>query len=333
MKVLKGTPKHLSKTGELGSFTYLMENLRFKCNYRCPKCFNLENDEPITQGEHITLRDRLNLVEDAASMGGKVVVISGEGEPSIDKDIKQLVSGIKGSGLIPIIYSNGNLLSKEWIEFYKSNDAVLVFAFDSLDTKNYDLLTGTEGRMEVAKENISKAIELYRDKVVTSGDMRVLNVAVNTTLSSINKNELGEIKEYFGDDAYFICNPLARSGNAVGNWKRMIMEDDTSWMEETIKNVSESGGPLTLGSDGLCGYSWWGIGVSPTGDYMTCAYTHDSDGLLGNIRDTRIEEAFETKKRIESDHYKMHGITPCLVRSERYQMYIDGLKKHKKQSL
>lgn len=331
MKVLKGTPKHLSKTGELDSFTYLMMTLPFNCNYECPKCFNLEDNRPVSSERIITLDDRIGIIDQAKEMGGKVVVIAGEGEPSIDKNIRRLVSEISSRRMIPIVYSNGSPLTPKLTEFYKEQGVVLVIAFDSLKPDEYDRLTGTKGQYERAVRNIKGVIAAYKDAVYVQDNLRVLSVAINTTVTSGNEDEIEHIKKFWGDDVYFICNPLARFGNAVVNWKRLIKDDESiQGQKRLIEQLSESGGPLTLGSDGLCGYSEWGISIGPSGDYMTCAYTRETNGLLGNVKTLSLKNAFDHKHARESEHYKTQGKMPCLIRDPSFTSYVAHLKSENK---
>src|SRR3989338_5000369 len=142
MRAVKGTPKHLSKTGRLKGFTYLMLNLEFGCNYKCPKCFNISTDKPQYPSEQmLTLEDRLDLIRQSKELGGQVVAIAGEGEPSIHRDIRTLVKETNSSEMIPIVYSNGSTLRRDVAEFYADNNAVLVISLDSLKDERYNFLT------------------------------------------------------------------------------------------------------------------------------------------------------------------------------------------------
>ena len=90
--------------------------------------------------------------------------------------------------------------------------------------------------------------------------------------------------------------------------------------------MAETGGPLTLGKNGLCGYSINGIAVSPSGDYMTCAYTSLTDGLFGSIFNRSLREAYNYKKKQEQKFYDNFGKCPCLVRSHKFNNYLKTLK-------
>jgi len=327
MRTVKGTPKHLSSGGELAGFTYLMLNLEFGCNYRCRKCFNLEDGRPPLPKEPVSPEKRLGLIAEAKELGGKVVVIAGEGEPTLDRNIKSIVGEAGNLDMIPIVYSNGSTLSPQWIEFYRDSGAVLVVSLDSLNPATYDYLTRTSGMLPDVLGNLENLRDAYRGTKETCGDMEVLRLAVNTTINSHNLNEAQKIKERFRDDFYFICNPLAKSGNAKRRWNELVSDKkDYQKQQELARDLSESGGPLTLGADGLCGYSRWGISVSTSGYYMTCAYTSKTNGLLGHVASENLGEAFERKHGFEGQHYERYGNAPCLMRMPSFGEYVWALK-------
>lgn len=326
MRTFRGTPKHLSRTGELDSFTYLMLNLPYECSYRCLKCFNLDDGSPIIPADAISLADRINLIHKAKGMGGKVVVIAGEGEPSLDRDIRTIISEISGLGMIPIIYSNGSTLTNELVEFYEKNNVSIMISFDSLNPKLYHKLTGGKGNLKKVMENIENTIKVYRNTRQTHGNLEILRLGMNATVSDVNADEIAKIKEHWSDDIYFVCNPLLNIGNANPNWKELMHDgsDPLKKHGQLIGRLSEPGGPLTTGSDNICGYYQWGIAVGPSGDYMICPYTKKTDQLLGSMRTTSLQDAFKNKHEIES-HFKPQD-TPCLVRSSEFNHYLQSLK-------
>jgi MoaA/NifB/PqqE/SkfB family radical SAM enzyme len=330
IKTLRGTPKHLTDKRELASFTYLMLNLPFNCNYHCLKCFNIADDDRYFTGKqkYIPLDDRIKIIHEAKDMGGKAVVIAGEGEPALHKDTEKIISETDRLGMIPIIYTNGSTLTEDLIEFYKNTNTSVVISLDSLDPKTYDYFTGTKKQFEKVIKNIENLRKTYRNTIEISGDLKTVRVALNATVTDINENEIQKIKEFCRDDIYFICNPLARYGNAISNWDELIRsEESQNRHAQLIRELSESGGPLTLDRKGFCGYSRWGIGVNPLGDYMTCAYTKKTDGLLGSIKNISLKEAFKHKHIIESAHYGLYGHMPCLIRDASFEDYLKKLKE------
>jgi len=327
MRTLRGTPKHLSRTGQLSGFKYLMLSLPFKCNYRCLKCFNLTNNQPTTGVREITISEIQCVIEAARVLGGRVVVIAGEGEPTLDRNIQEIVSMINGAGMIPIIYSNGSTLTSRMADFYRENDVCLVIALDSLVPALHKCLMGTKTELlPLVLKNLTNLRRLYAGTIEDKEGLQILRLALNMTMNSPNKGEVEAIKAYAGTDMYFICNPLNRIGNAEGNWSKLIeSEQDFALQQELARKHSESGGPLTLDKIGVCGYSINGIGIGAYGHYMTCAYTMRSNGLLGTIRDRSLKEVYELKSRLEREHYAKNGIVPCLVRASSFHVFLETL--------
>jgi MoaA/NifB/PqqE/SkfB family radical SAM enzyme len=327
-KVLRGTPKHLSRTGQLEGFVYLMLTLPFKCNYRCLKCFDLIGSHPAVDGRPITLKEILSVINEAKAIGGKAVVIAGDGEPTLSPNIKSIISRIDDLGMIPIVYSNGSTLGPDIASFYHDYNVCLVIALDSLRADVYERLTVCRPGMFVqVLRNLDNLRRIYADTVKQQGGLRIVRLALNMTVCSRNKDEVEAIKEYTGEDMYFVCNPLARWGNAAGNWNLLVDSDeDFAEHEEKIRRYSESGGPLMLDRAGVCGYSINGIGIGPFGHYMTCAYTVQTNGLLGTIHDKSLKEAYEYKAAVEREYYKKHERVPCLVRAEFFRSFVETLR-------
>jgi MoaA/NifB/PqqE/SkfB family radical SAM enzyme len=327
LRTVRGTPKHLSRIGQLESFTYLMINLPFVCNFRCKKCFNLDDGVPHDYANILSLDEQLSLIEQSRDLGGKAVVFAGEGEPNLDKNLEALLKKTHSIGLIPIVYSNGSTVTDELILLYKKTRASVVFAFDTLDSSVFSMKTRDNTMFAKTIINITKTIESLKENISYEGGMKIFGVAINMTINDLNMHDISKIKSLWNNDAYFICNPLAKLGNAIANWA--ILKGAGKYSDEevagAIERYSESGGPLTLGTDGFCGYSRWGIAVSPEGNFMTCAYTNKTDGLLGHVRTMSLKDAFNRKFVKEDEHYKTYGMSPCLVRHPNFDEYISKI--------
>jgi MoaA/NifB/PqqE/SkfB family radical SAM enzyme len=320
MRVVKGTPKYFSKTGSLDSFTYLMLLFEWSCNYKCLKCFKRGKKPP--RDGLLGLDQRIDLIEQAKQMNGKVVVFAGEGEPTTHPQFKDLILKTHSYEMTPIVYTNASRLNPHLIEFCKSNGAVFVVALDSLMSDKYNFLTGGEN-LDTTLKNIDMLRTAYHSTMQTNGNLTTLNLALNMTLFTLNIGELPTIKRFAGTDMYFICNPLHKSGAALENWDKLMLGiQDPNAFADLIKDYSEAGGPLTLGSDGLCGYSEWGIAVSPEGKYKSCAYTDETDGFLSDVSKAALKEAFEYKQCMEAAHYKKQGVSKCLVRATSFKDYL-----------
>jgi len=328
-KIFKGSPKYFEPSEHSTQLTYLMFTLAFKCNYRCIKCFNLKNDLPNKVfNSFLKVVDYEHFIREFSKLGGKAVILAGEGEPILNEETKEIIRIISKNDLIPIVYTNGSTLTSKLIDFYFENNVSLVIALDSLESDKYDKLTGTSNKLPIVLSNIEKVRKVFSKHSTSLNGSRILRVAINKTVTSINKAEIKKIKDFCNEDIFFICNPIANFGNAEGNWDYLVQnQDDYNEIKELAIQFSDSGGPLTLNDEGLCAYSRYGIGINPNGEYMTCAYTDKTSGLLGTINDFSLEQAFDKKFELEGESYRKFGNVPCLIRDSQFEEYIETLKQ------
>jgi MoaA/NifB/PqqE/SkfB family radical SAM enzyme len=327
-KIFKGSPKYFEPTVHNTRLMYLMFTLAFKCNYRCIKCFNLKNDLPSKVfNSFLKVEDYERFIREFSNLDGKAVIIAGEGEPILNAETKELISIISKNDLIPIVYTNGSTLTSKLIDFYIENNVSLIIALDSLESEKYDKLTDTIYKLPLVLSNIEKVRRVFSKHSTSLNDSKVLRVAINTTITSVNKAEIEKIKDFCNEDIFFICNPIANFGNAKSNWDYLVQnQDDYNEIKELAIQFSDSGGPLTLNDEGLCAYSRYGIGINPNGEYMTCAYTDKTSGLLGTINDFSLGLAFDKKFGLEGEFYRKFGNVPCLIRDSQFEEYIEMLK-------
>ncbi len=336
-KVLNATPKYFSLTSkniENNDFLYLALLYQYiGCPHACLKCFN-DDDVPTKSFNpiYLSLQERKLLIDEAKDMGGKVIIFAGLAEPLTHMHSAPLIKYTAEKGMTPIVYSNGFELDTSMINYLKDNNAVVAMSLDSIDPYRFGIMAKPKSKMyfpDYCKkiiENIENCVDLYRDTIKYENGIKIVNTAVITTICKINEDEIAKIKSYFGDDTYFVCNPLAYEGGAIKNWPILMgsLESNSPQHMQIIRENSESGGPLTF-FNGKCGYSYNGLAVYPDGTYATCAYTSKTNGRLGNTKNATIKDAFSKKHKIEQSHYEQFGDCPCLVRSNDFDKYVKSL--------
>ncbi|MFZ2310234.1 MAG: radical SAM protein [Patescibacteria group bacterium] len=336
-KVLNATPKYFSLTSKNISnndFLYLALLYQYiGCPHECLKCFN-DDDVPTKSFYpiYLSLQERKSLIDEAKDMGGKVIIFAGLAEPLTHMHSASLIKYTAEKGLIPIVYSNGFELDTSMINYLKDNNAVVAMSLDSLDPYRFGVMAKPKSKMyfpDYYKKiigNMENCIDIYGDTIKYENGVKVVNTAIISTICKINEDEIVEIKNHFGDDTYFVCNPLAYEGGAIKNWPILMgnLNSSPDHHMQIIKECSESGGPLTFFNK-RCGYSNNGLAVYPDGTYATCAYTSKTNGYLGNTKNATIKDAFLKKHKIEQSHYEQFGDCSCLVRSSNFDKYVKSL--------
>jgi len=312
--LLTGSARHFELLGGLRRFDYLMLNLPYICNYRCEKCCNYREES--VSGEALTLGEINKLIDDGKDLGMRVLVIAGEGEPFLDNRIMAIIQHANAAELIPYIFTNGSKLDKDTAQFLKENKASLVINVDSLNEGMYDRLTGVKNGFRVAYENIQGIRGQFKDTYTQIGVYGLRRIAINTVVSVLNQGELAQIKDFCQEDFAFVCNTPMKVGKAAGN----------SIFSEAVSIVDTI--PLGTTSDGLwCAYMRNGISVGAKGEILTCGYSLDSEGFLGNVRNGGLKRYRSIANSAVDDFYNRHGHCRCILRHPRYDQFIQGLKE------
>jgi MoaA/NifB/PqqE/SkfB family radical SAM enzyme len=138
----------------------LQITLTFRCNLKCKIC--TIHKHPTSPEEELSTEEVLNLVDQAAEMGIKEVVLTG-GEPFLREDIFDLIDHISEKGLISVITTNGTILSEHLakkIVLSKLNH--LHVSIDGLEKTN-DSIRGS-GNFKKAIDGIKHIIKIRNNK-------------------------------------------------------------------------------------------------------------------------------------------------------------------------
>ena len=202
-KLLVGNPNQLEVDGQIGEdeLSYVVMNLPFGCNYTCSKCYREDNKS----FDSIDLGMRLDVISQARELGARVLCIPGEGEPLTNRDLTmQLIYHANAVGLISILYTNGSFLNQDTINELFNKDVTLITSLDSLSPETYLELTGFRG-FERVMRNLENVRETYKagNRVREDGLVET-RWGVITIINQYNKGEIPMIKEFCGDDVFFI---------------------------------------------------------------------------------------------------------------------------------
>ncbi len=315
-KLLVGSARHLELEGGLRDLEYLMLNLPYSCNYRCSKCCNASRGNPTEQP--LLFEETKWLIKEAKDLGMRVLVIAGEGEPFLDKNIREIIKQTNQSKLIPYIFTNGSRLDADTTQFLRNNGASLVINIDSLDKETYEELTGVKDSFQAIYKNVKEIREQFKDTHSQLGNYELRRIAINTVVSHRNKGELVQIKDFCGEDFVFVCNTPMNIGRAMGN----------AQFSDVVPKLNTI--PLGTTSDGCwCAYMRNGISVGTNGDILTCAYSLESSKLLGNVRQGGLIQHIGYANKKVDEFYMGKNPSRCILRHPHYQEFIAKLRgKH-----
>lgn len=315
--LLIGSARHLELSGGLRELDYLMLNLPYICNYKCTKCCN-DRIKVTNENNSLSFNEITALLSDAKELGMRVLVIAGEGEPFLDSKLRDIIQEADSRGLIPYVFTNGSKIGGEAAQFLKTNGASLIINIDSLDEKLYEELNGVKGSFRNVYDNVQRIREQFKDTHSLLGEYGLRRIAINTVVSHKNQGESTQIKDLCGDDFVFVSNTPMNIGRATENAQFLDVMPDF----DTI--------PLGTISDGCwCAYMRNGISVGANGEILICAYSLESSGKLGNVRNGGLKQHIKQANRAVDNFYGKKDHSRCILRHPCYQEFISGLEdKH-----
>lgn len=130
------------------------------CNHRCVFCaVDYIGYQPSFLDKEIILRD----IAQMSKKGLKSVICSGEGEPLLNKDMPDIVNGIKKCGVDVAMSTNGALFTKEKAEACLDAFTWIRFSVASIEEKSYDQIQrGKTGDLERVKTNLSEVVRIKK---------------------------------------------------------------------------------------------------------------------------------------------------------------------------
>jgi MoaA/NifB/PqqE/SkfB family radical SAM enzyme len=320
MKILKGSAVYLNKIEgrtEL-SLDYLMLNLPFQCNYHCFKCCNRDRGI-IRPQKYIGLTDRIKYIEKCKELGVRVLVMAGEGEPTLDNAFIKLVKFSAKLGLIPYIFTNGSQITSEMATLLATYNTSLIIHLDSFEAQNYDLYSGQKGAFKRLMKNLIAIRNVYQSLIHQIGEYKIVSLAINLVLNNENYDQIEKLKNFCEDDIVPVVNMAIKTGAAAKYWKKYNQTANLPLDNEVSYPLG------SLPNETICRYLKNGISLGADGQILTCAYALDSADCYGNFRDDIYTIRQKVIHSVE-EFYHTSGHSRCILRHPQYAEFINQLK-------
>lgn len=340
IKCLRGMPLHLENVARIKfgktPLDYLCVNLPPVCNYRCEKCFTWANEQKME--EFIGTKKVLSIITEAKRLGVKTVGILGEGEPLLFKDIKKIVKHIHDLKMIPLIATNGSLLTKGMARFLYAHGASIAVSLDTLDEKMYKKTYRGDANLDKVLENLNYARKIFaQDIEQTKNGFKVYRLAVHMTVTAKNVQNLEAIKNFCGEDIYFSCEHIAKIGVANDNPDVYGGKSDIAAYRDILKKTRSVMDPMVLTRTGVgkdtCCFYYYGFAVGYEGEVMLDTHAVETKYILGNVNSDTMDNLVKKSQAIKDDYYKNNKGHYCIIRDPNYQKFVASLRKKKGKKL
>jgi MoaA/NifB/PqqE/SkfB family radical SAM enzyme len=270
-----------------GTPFFLAHAVTYGCNSRCKTCTYWQMSK--RTNEDLPTEAVFRLLDSAYDCGMRGYYLFG-GEPTVRRDIGQIVDYAKAKGFVTTMNTNGSLLAEK-AESLKNLD----FAFVSLDyfSEFHDFIRGRAG----AFNEVINGIERIRE----TGNTRVTLV---TTISSMNFDAIVPMAKLARDlnvgISYNAVEPTVQVGFEEGRTESPLHDYGLSSEQlrlfyVTLLQLKQQGYPLmettqvlqdfVEGKSWVCRFPKMFLYVSADNKIFSCTYDHTYDLNCGSLKD------------------------------------------------
>lgn len=130
-------------------------NLTRKCNLRCAHCYLDAGTRLDGAGDEVSTDEIKTILDGIAQLSDETMVVFTGGEPTLRRDLVEMISHATALGLMPVLGTNGTLLDDERVLALKAAGLQGAgISIDSLDPVCHDAFRGVPGGWEKAMAGI-----------------------------------------------------------------------------------------------------------------------------------------------------------------------------------
>lgn len=153
------------------------------CNLKCKYCCN-RSGQPLP--DEISYEKLIDLIDQAHDLHAKSVIIIGGGEPTIYPKFRELVQRVYTLGMIPVIFTNTQIMTEELAQFLHNHNVSVIIKLDSLDEKTQDDMSGVKG----AHKNIMQGLKnLMKAGYANASNDQKLKLGASFVVNRQNANQ------------------------------------------------------------------------------------------------------------------------------------------------
>ncbi len=257
--------------------------ITYHCNNQCGHCYNARS----RQFPELTTNEWKEIISQLWEMGIPHIIFTG-GEPTLRKDLPELIAHAESLGQITGINTNGrNLKDPAYVQkLVNAGLDHVQITFESHNAKIHDQMQGIDGAWEDTIQGIKN--------VVASS----LYLMTNTTMLNINRDTIPATIELLAEIGVptIGLNSLIHAGKGSHNQNGLSHEDIDQLLEMAKEKTALTGQRLIwytptqychfnpilhgVGAKG-CSAAKYNMCIEPNGDVLPCQSYYSS---LGNIR-------------------------------------------------
>jgi len=160
----------------------------YPCNYNCEWCIDKTLKEIGVNKDSKSMMTKENveeIIRFCKAQGVKGIIISGGGEPTLNKNTELLVKLAKENNIVIGLFTNGSMLNSENIPTYINSCSFIRFSFDDFSPESYAKTKGVPERYyDLVLNNISNCVAY---KILSENDKCRIGIDFILIPSNITK--------------------------------------------------------------------------------------------------------------------------------------------------
>lgn len=305
------------------------------CNHRCTFCaVDYLEYKPMFLDKDIII-ERLG---EMGEEGLKSIILSGEGEPLLNKNTPEIISKTKSFNIDVAMSTNGVLLTKEISKEHLKDLSWIRFSVAAGETEKYKAIhRAKEGDFEKVIDNIANAVEIKRNQKLST------TLGVQLLLIPENADQVISMAKMFREIGidYFTVKPFSKHPKSICSIDKSFDYQDYIEMENILNNLqtdtykiyfrSKTMNKVTekRGYNKCFGLPFF-VHIDAKANLWPCiAYIGDEKLSYGNLKDSTFTEIWEGEQRkLVNAYFNKIDTSKCreLCRLDEINRYLYKLK-------
>lgn len=149
------SPEEISAARKRKGLLSLELELSRACNLGCIYCYASSGE---SLPYEISLEEIHNVIDEAAALGARKVVILGGGEPLLYKDLFNVIDFIKGRDMEADLFTNGVLMSRQTASMLYEREVSVSIKMNSRKPEVQDMLANRPGTFKAIEQGLNNLL-------------------------------------------------------------------------------------------------------------------------------------------------------------------------------
>lgn len=259
------------------------------CNLNCLTCYvNAGKPDP----NELTFADCQNVLRQAKKLGARTWVVTGAGEPFMDKKFLPLIEFANNFGMSVVVFTNNILITPKLANWLFARKVSVVAKLNSLKLEVQDFIVGKSGASKVIYRGLNNLIAAGFNQSQPS------RLAIDSVIVQQNYKEIPDIFR-FCRDRNIIPYITTELPGGRGKDNAGILDLSVNKIRDVFQQLLEIDHgygynwephpPIVAG--GSCKKILYQLFVGHTGEIGVCPGLNIS---LGNVRETSLAQALQS---------------------------------------